>query len=112
MGRSFWRHRLIVVDSSAVVAILLQEAPAARLRTRLAFEGASIISVANYVETGRVLAQRKPDRIAGIAFTHGLTRLFGGGLPLAGWPRGVGLALFDALPLARRAFTRAMLFGF
>ncbi|MEO6749997.1 MAG: FAD-dependent oxidoreductase [Casimicrobiaceae bacterium] len=60
----------------------------------------------------RYLAQRRPDRIAGIAFTHGLTRLFGGGLPFAGWPRGVGLALFDALPLARRAFTRAMLFGF
>jgi hypothetical protein len=27
------------------------------------------------------------------------------------WPRGIALALLDALPPAKRAFTRAMLFG-
>ncbi|MEO6748431.1 MAG: ubiquinone biosynthesis protein UbiH, partial [Casimicrobiaceae bacterium] len=62
--------------------------------------------------TDRYLRQRRPDRIAGIAFTHGLTRMFGSDLPLLAWPRGAGLALLDALPFTKRAFTRAMLFGF
>jgi ribonuclease VapC len=50
---------LIVVDSSAVLAILLREPPEQQLRARLAAD-AALISVANYVETGQVLAQREP----------------------------------------------------
>ena len=50
--------------------------------------------------------------VAGIAFTHGLTQLFAQRRP----PRcagraGSALALLDAMPPAKRAFTRAMLFG-
>ncbi|HSQ79840.1 MAG TPA: FAD-dependent oxidoreductase [Casimicrobiaceae bacterium] len=51
------------------------------------------------------------DRRAGIAFTHGLVQLFGNDLPWLSAPRGVGLMLLDAMPFAKRAFTRAMLFG-
>jgi ribonuclease VapC len=54
---------LIVVDSSALVAILLGEPDADTLRERLTQEAGAILSVANYVETGQVLAQRKPDSI-------------------------------------------------
>ena len=54
---------------------------------------------------------RRTDRWAGIAFTHGLVNLFGNNLPFVRWPRGLALTLLDALPLAKRAFTRAMLFG-
>ena len=54
---------------------------------------------------------RRTDRMAGIAFTHGLVSLFGNDLPLVRWPRGLALTLLDALPPAKRAFTRAMLFG-
>jgi 2-octaprenyl-6-methoxyphenol hydroxylase len=59
----------------------------------------------------RYLRTRRADRLAGIAVTHGLTRLFGSDRALVAWPRGIGLALLDVLPPARRAFTRAMLFG-
>jgi 2-octaprenyl-6-methoxyphenol hydroxylase len=55
--------------------------------------------------------RRRPDRIAGIAFTHGLLGVFGTDAPLLSWPRGLALTLLDALPPAKRAFTRAMLFG-
>jgi 2-octaprenyl-6-methoxyphenol hydroxylase len=54
---------------------------------------------------------RRTDRMAGVAFTHGLVRLFGNDLPLLRWPRGLALTLLDAVPMAKRAFTRAMLFG-
>ena len=54
---------------------------------------------------------RRVDRRSGIAFTHGLVHLFGTELPFVQWPRGLALALLDALPPAKRAFTRAMLFG-
>lgn len=54
---------------------------------------------------------RRPDRWAGIAFTHGLVNLFGNDLALFRWPRGLALSLLDVLPPAKRAFTRAMLFG-
>jgi 2-octaprenyl-6-methoxyphenol hydroxylase len=56
-------------------------------------------------------ARRRNDRAAGIAFTHGLVHLFGTDLPFVRWPRGMALALLDALPPAKRAFTRAMMFG-
>jgi 2-octaprenyl-6-methoxyphenol hydroxylase len=56
-------------------------------------------------------ARRRVDRYAGIAFTHGLTQLFASDWPLLRWPRGLALTLLDAVPPAKRAFTRAMLFG-
>jgi 2-octaprenyl-6-methoxyphenol hydroxylase len=54
---------------------------------------------------------RWTDRWGGIAFTHGLVNLFGDDRALVRWPRGLALALLDALPTAKRAFTRSMLFG-
>ena len=54
---------------------------------------------------------RWTDRWGGIAFTHGLVNLFGSDRALVRWPRGLALALLDALPPAKRAFTRSMLFG-
>jgi len=54
---------------------------------------------------------RRSDRVAGIAFTHGLVHLFGSDAPLLRWPRGAALTVLDALPPVKRAFTRAMLFG-
>ena len=57
-------------------------------------------------------ARRRPDRYAGIAFTHGLTQLFATDAAIVRWPRGLALTLLDAVPPMKRAFTRAMLFGF
>ncbi len=57
-------------------------------------------------------SRRWPDRFAGIAFTHGLTQLFAMDVGLVRWPRGLALALLDAVPPMKKAFTRAMLFGF
>lgn len=51
---------------------------------------------------------RRPDRLAGIAFTHGLVQLFGTDAPLLRWPRGAALALLDLVPAAKRALTRAI----
>lgn len=59
----------------------------------------------------RYAAARRIDRRAGIVFTHGLVTLFGADLPFVRLSRGVGLALLDALPFAKRAFARAMLHG-
>ena len=59
----------------------------------------------------RHVARRRIDRSAGIAFTHGLVNLFGADLPLLALARGAGLTLLDMLPLAKRAFARAMLYG-
>jgi 2-octaprenyl-6-methoxyphenol hydroxylase len=56
-------------------------------------------------------ARRRVDRMAGIAFTHGLTHVFAGDGPMLRWPRGIALTLLDAVPPAKKAFTRAMLFG-
>lgn len=61
--------------------------------------------------TARYAARRARDRGAGIAFTHGLANLFAQDLAIVRWPRGAGLALLDALPPVKRAFTRAMLYG-
>jgi len=59
----------------------------------------------------RYLRGRRADRMAGIAFTHGLVGLFGNDLPFVRWPRGLALTLLDAVPVAKHAFTRAVLFG-
>ena len=60
MGRGLWRTVLIVVDSSAIVAIILEEPTADALLARLALETRRLMSVASYVETGTVLAGRSP----------------------------------------------------
>ncbi|HEX4883517.1 MAG TPA: FAD-dependent monooxygenase, partial [Casimicrobiaceae bacterium] len=59
----------------------------------------------------RYASRRRVDRAAGIAFTHGLVGVFGADLPLLRAVRGIGLAVLDTLPFAKRAFARAMLFG-
>jgi len=59
----------------------------------------------------RYVRARRPDRMAGIAFTHGLVNIFGNDLPFVRWPRGLALTVLDAVPPLKRAFTRAMLFG-
>jgi 2-octaprenyl-6-methoxyphenol hydroxylase len=59
----------------------------------------------------RYLRSRRTDRMAGIAFTHGLVSIFGNDLSLVRWPRGFALTVLDAVPAAKRAFTHAMLFG-
>jgi 2-octaprenyl-6-methoxyphenol hydroxylase len=56
--------------------------------------------------------RRRPDRWAGIAFTHGLLGAFGSDSPVLRWPRGLALTLLDSLPPLKRSFTHAMLFGF
>jgi 2-octaprenyl-6-methoxyphenol hydroxylase len=60
----------------------------------------------------RYRRSRRVDRLAGIAFTHGLVSVFGNDLPFVSWPRGLALTLLGAIPPATRAFTRSMLFGF
>lgn len=55
--------------------------------------------------------RRRVDRLAGIAFTHALLKIFANDLTPLSWSRGIGLAALDALPAARRWFTRKMLFG-
>jgi 2-octaprenyl-6-methoxyphenol hydroxylase len=55
--------------------------------------------------------RRRTDRWAGVAFTHGLLGIFGGGSDLLRAPSGLALALLDTLPFAKRAFARAMLHG-
>ena len=58
---------MIVVDSSAVVAILFGEPPAEALAARLAADPDRLFSVASYLETGTVLAgRRRSDRIKAI----------------------------------------------
>ncbi len=59
---------MIVVDSSAVVAILFGEPSASRLLERLATDPDRRMSVASYLETGTVLAgRRRSDRIRAIS---------------------------------------------
>ncbi len=58
---------MIVVDSSAVVAIMFGEPSAPALIARLAADPDRVISVASYVETGTVLAGRRhSDRLRAI----------------------------------------------
>jgi ribonuclease VapC len=58
---------MIVVDSSAVVAMLFGEASAAALAERLAADPDRVMSVASYLETGTVLAgRRRSDRLKAI----------------------------------------------
>ena len=58
---------MIVVDSSAVVAILFGEPTAEALLARLATDPDRVMSVASYLETGTVLAgRRQSDRLLAI----------------------------------------------
>jgi ribonuclease VapC len=50
---------MIVVDSSAIVAILFGEPSADALLSRLATDPDRVMSVASYLETGTVLASRR-----------------------------------------------------
>jgi len=87
------------------------------LGVRDAFELAQVINTCDRDALGdRAMvadyaARRRIDRHAGIAFTHGLTQLFASDRPFLRWPRGAALTLLDAVPAAKKAFTRAMLFG-
>jgi 2-octaprenyl-6-methoxyphenol hydroxylase len=87
------------------------------LGLRDAFELAAIIIATPRSDLGgaamlaRYRARRASDRRAGIAFTHGLVHLFGNDQPWLRVPRGVAMMMLDALPVAKRTFTRAMLFG-
>ncbi len=87
------------------------------LGVRDAFElGQAIVhgnraALGNRAMVAAFAARRRRDRVAGMAFTHGLTRVFALEHPLVQWPRGVALALLDAMPPVKKAFTRAMLFG-
>jgi 2-octaprenyl-6-methoxyphenol hydroxylase len=63
------------------------------------------------VQLSAYAKRRRTDRWAGVAFTHGLLRIFGNDHALLRWPRGLALTLLDALPPLKRAFTQAMLFG-
>lgn len=59
----------------------------------------------------RYARERRIDRYAGVAFTHGLLGLFGSSARWLRGPRAVGLSVLDAVSPLKRAFTRAMLFG-
>jgi ribonuclease VapC len=57
----------IVVDTSAIIAILFDEAGAADLTEKMAHAQSRVMSAANYVELGTVLAGRRdgaPERVA------------------------------------------------
>jgi len=64
------RHRAtrrIVVDSSAVIAMMLNETSAAALVARLATDPDRVMSIASYLEAGTVLAgRRRRDRLKAI----------------------------------------------
>jgi ribonuclease VapC len=49
----------MVIDSSAIMAVLLGEPDANRIAERIAAERQSLISAANFVEAGQVFAQRQ-----------------------------------------------------
>lgn len=55
---------MIVIDSSAVIAILFGEPAAPALAVRLAADTERIMSIASYVETGTVLAGRRSSEKA------------------------------------------------
>jgi 2-octaprenyl-6-methoxyphenol hydroxylase len=84
---------------------------------RDAFELAQIIADSPRSALGsramldRYRTDRRFDRSAGIAFTHALVRIFGSDVPFVRWSRGLALTLLATLPVAKHAFTRAMLFG-
>ena len=87
------------------------------LGLRDAFELARIVidtpvaAIGSPAMLARYARDRRPDRWAGVALTHGLLGLFGNASPWLRWPRGIALAMLDAMPPAKHMFTHAMLFG-
>ena len=68
MGCGVRRRRVIVIDTSAVIAILFAEPPAAALIDQMALDTERLMSVASYLEAGNVLAsRRRSDRHRAIA---------------------------------------------
>ena len=59
----------------------------------------------------RYRESRRRDAGRGIAFTDTLVSLFADGRPLPTWGRGLGLALLDAFPPARRWLADRMIYG-
>jgi ribonuclease VapC len=59
MGYRLRRAAVIVVDSSAVIAILFSEPSSAALVSRLGSDPDRLMSVASYLEVGTVLAGRR-----------------------------------------------------
>jgi len=58
---------MIVVDSSAAIAMMLHEPPAPVLSARLATDTERVMSIASYLEAGTVLAgRRRHDRLKAI----------------------------------------------
>ncbi len=51
---------MIVIDASAVIAILFDEEPSKVLKQRMMIEADRLMSVASYLEAGTVLAGRAP----------------------------------------------------
>lgn len=91
---------MIVIDSSAVVAILFGEPAAEALLARLAADPNRVMSVVSYVETGTVLAGRRlSDRLQA---ADDLDRFLD--------EAGIGLAVVDAVQ-ARQALRARMLHG-
>jgi ribonuclease VapC len=67
MGCRCRRRTLIVVDASAIIAMLFDEPMAAALIDRLSRDADRFVSVASYLEAGTVLAgRRRSDRINAI----------------------------------------------
>jgi ribonuclease VapC len=64
---------MIVVDSSAIIAIMFEEVEAPACMTALQKDGSRILSAVNYVETGTVMAGRikSGDRREAIADLDG-----------------------------------------
>ncbi len=91
---------MIVVDFSAVVAIVFREPAAAMLLARLAADPDRVMSVASYVETGTVLAgRRRSDRLRAI---EDLDRFLD--------EAGIGLAAIDP-PQAQLALRARIQYG-
>jgi ribonuclease VapC len=59
---------MIVLDTSAVIALLSGEPPARALADRLASETERVMSVASYLEAGTVLAGRRTDKLSAMNF--------------------------------------------
>jgi ribonuclease VapC len=70
---------MLVIDSSAIVAMMLDERGADALAQRLAAEprGERLMAAANYVEAGTVLAGRRRDPLQGVADLDAFLETFG-----------------------------------
>ena len=92
---------MLVIDSSAIVAMMLGEPSADALALRLAGEphGQRTISAVNYVEAGTVLAGRRGDPYQGVADLDAFLENFG-----------IAIAALDE-DLARTAMQARIRFG-